>query len=83
MTKKLVRFDWAMKTMLCHKANFDIREGFLSELLEEEVRIWQVLDSERNKKTKDDKPNCVDIIVENKNPMKIVILTEQIHFVHG
>jgi hypothetical protein len=33
MVKKLVHFDWAMKKMLRHKANFDILEGFLSELL--------------------------------------------------
>jgi hypothetical protein len=26
MAKKLIRFDWAMKNMLCHKANFDIDE---------------------------------------------------------
>lgn len=51
MAKKLVRFDWAMKKMLCHKANFDILEGFLSELLEEDLRIKQILDSESNKKT--------------------------------
>jgi hypothetical protein len=31
--KKLVRFDWAMKKLLRHKANFGILEGFLSELL--------------------------------------------------
>jgi hypothetical protein len=33
MAKKMVRFDWAVKKMLCHKANFDILEGFLSEWL--------------------------------------------------
>ncbi len=54
MAKKLVRFDWAMKKMLRHKANFDILEGFLSELLGEEVKIVQVLDSESNKETEDD-----------------------------
>ena len=37
MTKKLIRFDWAMKKMLRHKANFDILEGFLAELLGEDV----------------------------------------------
>ncbi len=26
--KQLIRFDWAMKKMLRHKANFDILEGF-------------------------------------------------------
>lgn len=30
---KIVRFDWAIKNILRNKANFDILEGFLSELL--------------------------------------------------
>jgi predicted transposase/invertase (TIGR01784 family) len=64
MAKKLIRFDWAMKKMLRHKANFDILEGFLSELLVEEVKIKQVLDSESNKETEDDKFNRVDVLVE-------------------
>ena len=51
MAKKLARFDWVMKKMLRHKANFDILEGFLSELLSEDVTIMQVLDSESNKET--------------------------------
>ena len=73
MAKKLIRFDWAMKRMLCHKANFDILEGFLSELLGEEVTIKQILDSESNKETDDDKHNRVDILVENsKNELVIV-----------
>jgi len=53
-----------MKKMLRHKANFDILEGFLSELLGEDVKIKQVLDSESNKETEDDKFNRVDILVE-------------------
>lgn len=73
MTKKLVRFDWAMKKMLRHKANFDILEGFLSELLSEEVKIKQVLDSESNKETEDDKFNRVDILVENERGELVII----------
>jgi predicted transposase/invertase (TIGR01784 family) len=73
MAKKLVRFDWAMKKMLCHKANFDILEGFLSELLGEEVKIKQVLDSESNKETEDDKFNRVDILVENEKGELVII----------
>ena len=46
MAKKLVRFDWAMKKMLRHKANFGILEGFLSELLSEEIKIKQIIESE-------------------------------------
>jgi predicted transposase/invertase (TIGR01784 family) len=73
MAKKLVRFDWAMKKMLRHKANFDILEGFLSELLGEEVKIQQVLDSESNKETADDKFNRVDILVENGKGELVII----------
>ena len=73
MAKKLVRFVWAMKKMLRHKANFDILEGFLSELLGEEVTIKQVLDSESNKETEDDKFNRVDILVENERGELVII----------
>jgi predicted transposase/invertase (TIGR01784 family) len=73
MEKKLVRFDWAIKKMLRHKANFDILEGFLSELLHEEIKIKQILESESNKETENDKFNRVDILVENsKNELVII-----------
>ena len=73
MAKKLVRFDWAMKKMLRHKANFDILEGFLLELLGEDVKIKQVLDGESNKETEDDKFNRVDILVENEKGELVII----------
>jgi len=73
MAKKLVRFDWAMKRLLRHKANFDILEGFLTELLGEEVNIQQILDSESNKETEDDKHNRVDILVENVKGELVII----------
>ena len=71
--KQLVRFDWAIKKLLRNKANFDILEGFLSELLKEQIKIKQILDSESNKETEDDKHNRVDILVENsKNELVII-----------
>lgn len=73
MAKKLVRFDWAMKKMLRHKANFDILEGFLSVLLNEDIKIKQILDSESNKETEDDKFNRVDILVENSKGELVII----------
>lgn len=73
MAKKLIRFDWAMKRLLRHKANFDILEGFLTELLGEVVTIKQILDSESNKETEDDKYNRVDILVENSKDELVII----------
>jgi hypothetical protein len=46
MSKKLVRFDWAIKRLLRNKANFVVLEGFLSELLFDDIRIQKILESE-------------------------------------
>ncbi|MDX1907794.1 MAG: Rpn family recombination-promoting nuclease/putative transposase [Bacteroidia bacterium] len=71
--KQLLQFDWAMKKMLRHKANFDILEGFLSELLGEAVTIRQILESESNKEVENDKFNRVDILIENEKRELIII----------
>jgi hypothetical protein len=59
MSKRLVRFDWAMKKLLRNKANFSILEGFFSELLRRDITIQNILESESNKQTDDDKYNRV------------------------
>jgi len=67
MSKKLIRFDWAIKKLLRHKANFGILEGFLSELLRFDVTIESILESEGNKQDEYDKYNRVDILVKSPN----------------
>lgn len=64
MKNQLVRFDWALKKLLRNKANFDILEGFLSELLKQDVKIEKILESESYKETRDDKYNRVDLLTE-------------------
>ena len=44
--QKHVRFDWAIKRLLRQKANFNILEGFLSELLKDEISILEIIDTE-------------------------------------
>ena len=46
--RQLVRFDWAMKNILRDKANFDILDGFLSELLQEQIKIDRRLEDDVN-----------------------------------
>lgn len=67
MSKKLIRFDWAMKKLLRHKANFGILEGFLSELLRFDITIESILESEGNQQDEYDKYNRVDILVKSQN----------------
>ena len=47
--RTLVSFDWAMKNIPREKANFDVLEGFLSTLLNEEIRVLSLLESEANR----------------------------------
>ena len=71
--RKLVSFDWAMKRLLRSKANFEVLEGFLSELLKEEITILEVLESESNKDYQSDKFNRVDLKVETGTQELIII----------
>lgn len=64
--KNLIRFDWAIKRLLRNKANFAVLEGFLSELLSQNIIIIRILESEGNQQTSDDKYNKVDLLVENE-----------------
>ena len=68
-----IRFDWAIKKLLRSKANFGILEGFLSELLREDIQIMEILESEGNKETRDDKYNRVDILVKDSRDQLIII----------
>jgi predicted transposase/invertase (TIGR01784 family) len=85
MSKKLIRFDWAVKKLLRNKANFGILEGFLSELLFDDIRIEKILESESNQESEDDKFNRVDILTQNsKNELIIVEIqnTYEVDFFH-
>jgi len=73
-TKKLIRFDWAMKTLLRDKANFDVLEGFLCALLEDDnIKILTILESETNAEDENDKFNRVDLLVQDSQLRKIYI----------
>jgi len=73
MKRKLVSFDWAMKKILRQKANFRILEGFLTELLKFDVKIDEILESEANQETEDDKFNRVDLLAKNEKDELILI----------
>jgi predicted transposase/invertase (TIGR01784 family) len=79
--KRLVSFDWAIKKLLRNKANFGILEGFLSELLGQDLKIVKILESESNKESEDDKYNKVDILVE-LNTAEIVLVEVQVNNEH-
>ena len=80
---KYVRFDWAVKRMLRDKANFGVLEGLLTVLLGEPVHIVELLESEGNQESADDKFNRVDVMAKNSKGEYFIVevqLTRELHY---
>ena len=73
MQDNFIRFDWAMKRLLRDKSNYVVLEGFLSTLLEEDLRISRFLESESNQTDETDKFNRADILVEDSKGRLLII----------
>jgi predicted transposase/invertase (TIGR01784 family) len=71
--RSLISFDWALKRLLRHKANFGILEGFLSVLLGRDITVRQILESEGNQDEAGQKINRVDILVEEAKGELVII----------
>ena len=71
--RTLISFDWALKRLLRDKANFDVLEGFLSTLLNTDIKIHKWLESESNKDRDDSKQNRVDILAEDTSGELLLI----------
>ena len=71
--RTLISFDWALKSILRRKDNFDILEGFLSDLLNDNITIDSLLESESNKDSENDKFNRVDLKAKDGAGREIII----------
>lgn len=78
-TNKVIRFDWALKHILRDKANFDVLEGFLSAVLEEEIQVLQLLESESDRELEHLKYNRVDVLVEDSQGRHLIIEVQNQH----
>ena len=61
MEREIISFDYAIKDILRDKANFDILSGFLSEMLEKQVSVLEILESEGNTSIPGGKVNRLDL----------------------
>ena len=82
MQDRYIRFDWAIKRLLRQKANFDVLNGFLTVMLREEVSILEILESESNQESADDKFNRVDIKALNSKGEIIIVEIQNTREVH-
>lgn len=75
--ENIIRFDWAAKRMLRDKANFGVFEGLITVLLNEQVKIVELLESESNQNSEDDKFNRVDVKALNSKGEIILVEIQQ------
>jgi len=80
--KRLIRFDWAAKHILRDKANFDILEGFLTALLEKDIKIINLLESESNREDETDKFKRVDLLTVDDKGEYIIIEIQNEREIH-
>jgi predicted transposase/invertase (TIGR01784 family) len=76
MARKLVSFDWAVKRLLRSKVNFAVLEGFLSELLKDNIEIQDVLESESSQAYRAQHLARVDLLVKNRDGALIIIVVQ-------
>ena len=74
---RFIRFDWAAKYMLRNKADFAVFEGLISVLVDDKVTIVELIESESNKESMDDKYNRVDIAAKNSKGEIIIVEIQQ------
>ena len=80
---RYIRFDWAIKRLLRNKANFGVLEGFLTVLINKQIHILEILESEGNQQNGDDKFNRVDIKARDSEDEIVIIevqVTRELYF---
>ena len=79
-----IRFDWAIKRILRDKANFDVLEGLMTVLIGQPITITEILESESNQDSREDKFNRVDVKAKTANGEIIIVevqLAKEANFV--
>ena len=78
-----IRFDWAIKRILRDKANKGVLEGLMTVLIGETITILDILESESNRDSKEDKSNRVDVKARTASGEIVIVevqLAREKHF---
>ena len=80
---EFIRFDWAIKRILRDKANFGVLEGLMTVLIKTDIKILEVLESESNRDSREDKSNRVDVKAKTASGEIVLVevqLARESHF---
>ena len=68
-----IRFDWAIKRILRDKANFEVLEGLMTVLIGKTIKISNIIESESNQDSREDKYNRVDVKATTSDDETIIV----------
>nr|VFJ63513.1 MAG: conserved hypothetical protein (putative transposase or invertase) [Candidatus Kentron sp. FW] len=71
--RQIISFDWAIKTVLRDKANFDVLEGFLTALLKRPITVLDMLEGEGNQSDEAAKYNRVDLLAKTGDGERVIV----------
>ncbi|GHS86048.1 hypothetical protein FACS1894201_06500 [Bacteroidia bacterium] len=77
--RRILSFDYALKRLLRQETNYDILEGFLSELLGRHIKVKNIKEGESLQDNIDDKQTRVDILAEDADGELIIIEVQYQH----
>ncbi len=69
-----IRFEWAIKRLLCSKANFGVLEGFLTVFLNEPITIVEILESKSNQLSPEDE--FYRVYIKARNSQREIVIIE-------
>lgn len=73
MASNYIRFDWAMKRLLCNKANFGVLEGFLSIVFNEAITILDIFETKRNADDDICERFRINLLIQNTKGQQILV----------
>ena len=77
-----IMFDWAIKRILRDKANFGVLEGLMTVLIKTPIKILEILESESNRDSAEDKSNRVDVKAKTADGEIVLVEVQLAHEKH-
>ena len=77
-----IMFDWAIKRILRDKANFGVLEGLMTVLIKTPIKILEILESESNRDSSEDKSNRVDVKAKTAEGEIVLVEVQLAHEKH-
>jgi hypothetical protein len=82
MKERHIRFDWACRSILRNKANFDVLEGFLKVLIGQQITIEEIVEGLTDNENDYENLNRIDILAHNSKGEPLLVEIQNTHIAY-